>query len=117
MKKILVVNNDLDSMSLLKLWLESKTYKVKVTTSRTEVPNLIRDFKPEIVMADIMQNKVVQDLKENVNTRDIPILLMSGYSMKMDELHLKVDDVIEKPFNLALLEVKLKNLSGPSKIS
>jgi DNA-binding response OmpR family regulator len=110
MNKILVINNDMDSMKLLKQWLESKNYLVKITTSRKEVPGLMREFMPEIVMADIMQKETVNDLKENENTRGIPILLMSGYSNGLNELHLKVDDIIEKPFNLALLEVKLKKL-------
>ena len=110
MNKILLVNNDLDSMGLLKQWLESKTYIVKITTSRKEVPQLMLEFKPGIIMADIMQNEVVQDLKENENTRDIPILLMSGYTNGQHNLHLKADDIIEKPFNLPLLEVKLRKL-------
>lgn len=97
-------------MGLLKLWLESKTYEVQITGSRRDVPRLMSEFKPGIVMADVMQDKVVQDLKENERTRDIPILLMSGYSKKQNDLHLKVDDIIEKPFNLPLLEVKLKKL-------
>lgn len=110
MNKILVINNDLDSMTLLKQWLESKTYQVKITTSREEVPQLMREFNPGIVMADIMQKQVVEDLKENENTRNVPILLMSGYTKGQNNLHLKVDDIIEKPFNLPLLEVKLKKL-------
>ncbi len=97
-------------MGLLKQWLETKTYTVKITTSRKKVPQLVRKFKPGIIMADIMQNEVVQDLKENENSRNVPILLMSGYSKRQDDLYLKVDDIIEKPFNLALLEVKLKKL-------
>ena len=44
MKKILVVNNDFDTMSLLKNWLEKKTYKVKYTSSQEEVPEIIKNF-------------------------------------------------------------------------
>lgn len=97
-------------MSLLKQWLESKTYQVKITTSRKELPRLMREFMPGIVMADIMQKEAVQDLKENEYTRNVPILLMSGYTKGQNNLQLKVDDIIEKPFNLPLLEVKLRNL-------
>ena len=111
MNKILLINNDLDSMGLLKQWLESKTYMVKITTSRKEVPRLMQEFKPGIVMADIMQKDVVEDLKEDENTRNVPILLMSGYTKGQNNLQHKVDDIIEKPFNLPLLEVKLRKLS------
>ena len=46
MKKILVVNNDFDTMSLLKSWLEKKTYKVKYTGNQKEVPKIIKEFRP-----------------------------------------------------------------------
>lgn len=110
MKKILVVNNDLDSMNLLKSWLEIKSYQVKITTSREEVPRLVRDFKPGLVIADIVQNRVITDLKENANTSNIPVLLMSGYSKGLENAGSGADDVIEKPFNLSLFEFKLKKL-------
>lgn len=97
-------------MSLLKQWLETKTYLVKITTSRREVPQLISDFMPGLVMADIMQKEAVYDLKENETTRNIPILLMSGYTTGQNEIHLKADDVIEKPYDLPLLEIKLRKL-------
>lgn len=74
------------------------------------MPHLMQEFKPGIVMADILQKNAVEDLKENEHTRNVPILLMSGYTKGQNDLHLKVDDIIEKPFNLALLEVKLRKL-------
>ena len=110
MDKILVLNNDLDTMGLLKTWLEAKTYQVQITSSRREVPQLIHDFKPSLIIADIIQNQVVQDLKENEKTRNIPILLMSGYTKGQEVINLNVDDVIEKPFNLPLFEYKLQKL-------
>lgn len=110
MNRILLVNNDLDSMDLLKSWLETKTYEVKITTSREDVPRLMREFKPGIVMADIIQQQVISDLKQNEHTCDIPVMLMSGYTKRQDSLHLKADDIIEKPFNLPLLEFKLNKL-------
>jgi response regulator RpfG family c-di-GMP phosphodiesterase len=70
----------------------------------------MREFKPGIVMADIIQQQVISDLKENEHTCNIPVMLMSGYTKMQDSLHLKADDVIEKPFNLVLLEFKLNKL-------
>jgi DNA-binding response OmpR family regulator len=110
MNKILVVNNDLDSMDLLKCWLETREFEVAITTNREDVPRIVLEFKPRIVMADIIQQQVIADLKENINSRNIPVLLMSGYTKRQDSLHLNADDVIEKPFNLPLLELKLNKL-------
>jgi DNA-binding response OmpR family regulator len=110
MKRILVVNNDIDSMELLKLWLEAKAYEVKITTNREDVPHIMQEFKPGIVMADIIQQQVIADLKENKHTCNVPVMLMSGYNKQPESLLLNADDIIEKPFNLPLLELKLIRL-------
>jgi DNA-binding response OmpR family regulator len=55
MQKILVINNDEDTMSLLKIWLEGKSYKVKYTSSSDNISQLINDFKPELVLVDVLQ--------------------------------------------------------------
>lgn len=110
MNKILVVNNDLDSMNLLKSWLETRKFEVEITTNGEDVPRIVREFKPGIVMADIIQQQVIANLKENKNSSAIPVMLMSGYTKREDSLHLNADDVIEKPFNLPLLEFKLHKL-------
>jgi CheY-like chemotaxis protein len=97
-------------MALLQSWLERKKYEVKFTSSRQEVPLIIRDFKPGIVVADILQNNVIEDLRDDEHTKNIPILLMSGYTKGQENYQLKIDDVIEKPFNLSLLEKKIARL-------
>ena len=110
MKKILVVNNDFDTMTLLKNWLEKKTYSVKFTGSQEEVPEIINKFRPGLVIVDVMQRVVVEQLKINKKTRAVPVLLMTGYTLMQINNQLIVDDTIEKPFNLPLLEKKIERL-------
>jgi CheY-like chemotaxis protein len=110
MKKILVVNNDFDTMTLLKSWLEKKTYEVKYTGSQQEVPKIMKEFAPELVIVDVLQKEVAEQLKTNRKTRSVPVLLMTGYSLRQINNRLPVDDTIEKPFNLPLLEKKIERL-------
>lgn len=110
MEKILVVNNDLDTMTLLTLWLENKAYKVKYTGNGKEVRGLIREFNPSLVMVDILQKEVIEELKDDEETRAIPVLLMTGYASRQKNSQVPADDVIEKPFNLSLLERKIEKL-------
>lgn len=63
MKKILVVNNDFDTMTLLKSWLEKKTYEVKYTSSQEEVPEIMKEFAPELVIVDVLQKEVAERMK------------------------------------------------------
>ena len=110
MEKILVVNNDLDTMTLLKNWLEKKAYKVEYTGDRKVVPNLVKEFNPRVVLVDILQKEVVEQLKSDEETRTIPVLLMTGYTLRQKIPQVPADDIIEKPFNLNLLEKKIEKL-------
>ena len=114
MKKILVVNNDFDTMSLLKSWLEKKTYEVKFTGNQKEVPKIMKEFAPELVIVDVIQKEVAEQLKINKKTRSVPVLLMTGYTLRQMNSQLPVDDTIEKPFNLHLLEKKIERLTRKS---
>lgn len=97
-------------MHLLQRWLENKKYKVKVTTNGEDVIKIVDEFQPQLVIVDILQNKAINELKQDEDTKYIPILLMSGYTSGNEKLHLEIDDVIEKPFNLPLLELKVAKL-------
>ena len=44
MAKILVVNNDIDMMSLLKKWLQRKNYEVKYTSNGEDATHIAKDF-------------------------------------------------------------------------
>lgn len=111
MKKILVINNDFDTMTLLKSWLEKKSYIVKFTGKQQDVPVLMKEFAPELVIVDVLQNEVVDQLKTEETYRSVPLLLMTGYTLKRGISKANGhDDTIEKPFNLHLLEKKIEKL-------
>lgn len=111
MGKILVVNNDIDAMSLLKKWLERKKYKVKYTSNGEEVPDIVKEFAPDLLLVDVLHSKVAGELKTNEQTKKIPIILMTGYTISNENSNdVDVDDVIEKPFDLPLLEKKVEEL-------
>ena len=108
MKKILIVNNDIDTMSLLKSWLERKEYKVKYTGNGEEVPHIIHEFSPDLVLVDILQHHVSEKLKSDERTKNIPVIIMTGYAI-LDQIQLTftADDVIEKPFDPKMLDKKI----------
>jgi DNA-binding response OmpR family regulator len=97
-------------MSLLKNWLEKKTYQVKYTSSQEEVPEIIKKFRPELLIVDVLQKEIIKQLRAHDETRFVPILLMTGYTTKQTNCFLPVNDIIEKPFNLNLLEKKIQRL-------
>jgi len=110
MENILVINNDMDTMDLLKNWLEKKDYKVDYTSNKSAVQEMIREFHPSLIIMDVLQKDILPDLKNNKESCDVPVLLMTGYTRPDRGGEGDVDDVIEKPFNLNLLQKKIETL-------
>ena len=110
MENILVVNNDIDTMDLMKYWLEKKSYKVDFTSNRSAVPDLIRELHPSLLIVDVMQKDLLPYLKKTKDLSSVPILLMTGYTTGHRHSESLADDVIEKPFNLPLLQKKIETL-------
>jgi DNA-binding response OmpR family regulator len=111
MAKILIVNNDIDTMTLLKKWLQRRNHEVTYTGNGEEVPHLVNNFAPDLVLVDILQSKVVEQLKSDNQSKQIPVILMTGYTLSKQPLKTDiVDDVIEKPFNPKVLEKKIENV-------
>ena len=110
MEKILVINNDIDTMNLLKNWLEKKAYSVEYTSNSDEANVLVKHLHPSLIIVDVMQKDVVFDIKNDHQTNRIPILLMTGYTSKNRKKDVPYDDIIEKPFNLSVLQQKIEKL-------
>ena len=110
MEKILVVNNDIDTMTLIKKWLEKKSYKVKYTGSHDEVPGLVKTFKPDLLLVDVLQKDVIKEIENTQKDLPVPVIMMTGYTLRQSVREVDVDDIIEKPFDPYLLEKKIKKL-------
>jgi DNA-binding response OmpR family regulator len=108
MYKILVVNNDLDTMGLLKTLLErNTTYKVEFTSNKDLVCEIVASFNPDLLLVDVLQKEVVGILRLNPAYAALPVILMTGCSLRDSSIEYDADDVIEKPFAWDLLENKI----------
>ena len=111
MERILVVNNDFDTMDLLKSWLERKKYKVKFTGNEDEVPHIVKDFKPDLVLVDVLKEMTAKKLKSSEETKKIPVILMTGYTLtRQNTSYEHADALIEKPFDPKVLDSMIGKL-------
>ena len=109
MEKILVVNNDMDTMSLLKELLEKKSYLVKYTSSGEDSIRIAKKFEPALLLIDVLQKEYIPRLKAHPDTARIPVILMTGYSGNNEQMNeAEADDIIEKPFFIGQLQKKIK---------
>ena len=97
-------------MNLLKTWLQKKNYEVAFTGDKRQVISLIQIFDPQLILIDVLHREIVEKIKMTTHIDNIPILLMTGYTHPGSNAIAGVDDTIEKPFDLSLLELKIKRL-------
>jgi CheY-like chemotaxis protein len=61
-------------------------------------------------LIDVLYEEVIEELKMIPKINRVPILLMTGYSRDGNNETLRVNDTIEKPFDLPLLQQKIERL-------
>jgi len=111
------VDDDTGVITLYKRYLEKQGYQViGVTDSRQAVEQAIR-LKPDVITVDIlMPNKdgwsVIQELRQNEQTRDIPVVVCSIISDQGKGFSLGAADYLVKPIMEDDLIDALKRLDG-----
>lgn len=103
-KKILVIDDEFAIAQLIKLYLEDKGYEVEMALSGTEGVKKAKEIKPDIITLDIMMPEmngfqVMEILKDDPATSEIPVVLISvvGGPQKERGFHLGAVDFISKP--------------------
>ena len=77
----------------------------------------VDEFIPDLILLDITMPgisgyEVLAELKKSERTRDIPVIFITGLSADEDEmrgLELGADDYICKPFNEAVVKLRIEN--------
>jgi signal transduction histidine kinase/DNA-binding response OmpR family regulator len=94
-------------------------YNVQVALNGREALDLLReDHKIDLVISDIMMPVMdgltfCKEVKSNVDTSHIPVLLLTakqGEDSELEGLKSGADDYIHKPFNEEILKIKIKNV-------
>ena len=117
-KPTILVVDDMTTTLLLLHDLLKDTYEVKIAKSGTkaleilESPNDIDLILLDIDMPDINGYDVCKRIKNNETIKNIPIIFITGRTSQEDEeygLNLGAIDYITKPFNKAIVKLRIKN--------
>lgn len=114
--KILVIEDEEDIASLIKLQGELAGYKVIVESDGLNGYLAVEREKPDIIVLDIMLPglnglDVCRKIKSNPAIQTIPIVVISAKSEELDVvlgLELGADDYVAKPFSLKVLFSRIK---------
>lgn len=101
---VLVVEDDIDIIKLLKIYLENDGHKVLSAENGLEALQIIENTKIDLVVMDIMMPKMDgYELTQKIRAKySIPIIILSAKNTDSDKilgLNLGADDYITKPFN------------------
>jgi DNA-binding response OmpR family regulator len=116
--KILIVDDEPDILSLLTLHLKMKHYQVEQTSSPTKVLEIANATKPDLILLDVMMPEmdgfqVAAKLKENEDTKNIPIIFLTARTQTEDKIRgfqVGADDYLVKPFDFEELEIRIHRL-------
>ena len=115
--EIVIVEDEEDIQEYLKPQLSSD-FKIRTYPNGKVALNEILKNKPDLVISDIMMPEMdgttlCAKLKSNINTNDVPIILLTAKSREEDQLEglqTGADAYILKPFNMDILHRNIINL-------
>jgi two-component system response regulator RpaA len=116
--KILVIDDDISILELLKVNLELMGHEVITCADGIKGFALAQQECPDLIILDIMMPEVdgytvAQRIRQNKITKDIPILMLTALGMLQDKVQgfdSGVDDYLVKPFELDELKVRVRAL-------
>lgn len=115
-KKILVVDDEVDLVKTIQVYLELGGYKVLASYNGDDALNQARKENPDLILLDIMLPKldgykVCRLLKFDEKYKHIPILMMTAKTQEKDKLIGKetgANEYITKPFDMEELTEMIK---------
>ncbi len=114
--KLLVVDDEQAILDLLRRRLEALGCEVSVLAGGSQVLQTVREQLPDLVLLDVMMPDldgftVCEALKQDPQTRDIPVLLMTARAeveSRIKGLELGAHDYIPKPFETSELIARVR---------
>ena len=115
--EIVIVEDEEDIQDYLKAQLSSD-FKIRTYPNGKVALNEILKNKPDLIISDVMMPEMdgttlCAKLKSNINTNDVPIILLTAKSREEDQLEglqTGADAYILKPFNMDILRRTIINL-------
>lgn len=118
MNKILIIDDDNAINELIKINLELAGYKVLQALDGIKGFALAKQELPNAIILDVMMPEVdgytvAQRIRQNPETKNIPILMLTALSQLNDKVKgfdIGVDDYLVKPFEMEELKVRVRAL-------
>ena len=127
-KSILMVDDDKDFTYAVKAYFEARNYEVRTAHNGADGKKEIDQALPDIILLDVMMDtdadgfNLAFELKNNEATRNIPIIILSGFTDHLKdkaqsfefimERDWPATEYIKKPASLASIGATVERLLG-----
>ncbi|HEX9028601.1 MAG TPA: response regulator, partial [Anaerolineales bacterium] len=104
-EKILVVDDDLDTLRLVGLMLQRQGYEIVAANNGHQALAMAQNERPDLILLDVMMPdldgvEVTRRLRMDPGTKDLPIIMFTAKTQMEDKLlgfEAGVDDYLTKP--------------------
>lgn len=113
MKNILVIDDDIPILEVMKILLEDCGYQVTTANNVDDAKKYLKKQIPDLIFIDVSINgksgcDITRQLKAGIKTKHIPIIILSANSGVKDLAEeAGADDFLPKPFDIQDLTVKV----------
>ena len=115
MGKILVVDDEKETVELFRLLLDKESHEVLTALGGEEALALLKRQVPHLILLDVTMPKMdgytfMAHLQEEEATRDIPVMVLTGREGMKDtfQMFTNVVDFVPKPFDIKELRARIQ---------
>ena len=117
-KRVLVVDDDPEIVTMLSTRLGKRGYKVSTASDGTKALEMAKEDRPDVVLLDVMMPgksgwEVARALKQDPATQGVKIVMVSAIGEKTNEITAPIygaDAHVDKPFEFEHLEKVISRL-------
>ena len=118
-KNILIVDDEKDVLSVLEKGLTAEGYSVITASSGNDAVGLAKSRRPDLIILDVLlpdmdSSEVNRKLKEDPETKDIPVIFLTGmFPRREDEQGWRMvagHVLFEKPYDILELITVIEEL-------